>query len=253
MKKLTLSVLTMATLALTACGGSDGGSVTQSVAAQPATTTPTNTTTQPTPAVSIANATYTGQAVQLDDNRVSTQAIGTNDINKLMVNGQSYEVTTPNINAASFTNIKSGNYHNIASGSHLSYAKYGYYDDERTDQEYFYYQGQKTPMSSMPTVGLVIYEGLAVHECDNCDDPVTGTSNFRVNFGEKTLTGNITTQRGQVDLSANITNNEFSGINSQGTTTTGAFFGTSASELSGVYTNPSQDYAGAFGAKRTTW
>lgn len=249
MKKFTLSMLALATLALTACGGGDDNdapiaNTSAVVTPSPATNTNTNTNT------ATANATITGQAIELDDHRVRTSGIASSNINQLVVDGRSYEVGYAGINSHTFTNIKSNAYHNLSSGTHLSYAKYGFYDDEATDKEYLYYQGQMTPVSAVPTSGIATYNGYAVHDCDNCDDPVTGISRFTVDFGAKTLAGVVTAQNNNIALNANITGNTFVGTNASGVTTNGAFFGAKAEELAGTYVNTAQEFAGAFGAKK---
>lgn len=250
MKKSTLSVLALVTLALTACGGSgnDTPIATNSTIVVPSPTTNTSTNT----ATTTANAAITGQAIELDDRRVRTSALASSNINQLVVDGRTYEVGYTGINSHTFTNIKSNTYHNLSSGTHLSYAKYGFYEDEATDREYLYYQGQMTPISAVPTSGVATYVGGAVHDCDDCrhDDPVTGTSRFEVNFGAKTLTGQITSSHVNIPLSANITGNTFAGTTANGTTTNGAFFGANAEELAGTYVNTAQEFAGSFGAKK---
>lgn len=250
MKKSTLSVLALVTLALTACGGSSNDAPIASsptvVVPSPTTNTPANTAT------TTANATITGQAIELDDRRVRTSALASNNINQLVVGGRTYDVGYAGISSGGFTNIKTRAYHNISSGTHLSYAKYGFYEDEATDREYLYYQGQMTPISAMPASGVATYVGGAVHDCDDChhDDPVTGTSRFEVNFGAKTLTGHVTSGHINIPLSANITGNTFAGTTANGTTTNGAFFGANAEELAGTYVNTAQEFAGSFGAKK---
>lgn len=252
MKKLTLSLLTMATLTLTACGGGDDSPVASqpTPSVSPSANPSANPNTQ-TPAVA-SNATYTGQVIKIDDNdRIATSNIGTNDINQLVVGNKSYTVGYAGINAGSFTNLKTAAYHNVASGSHMSYAKYGYYDDEQADSDYLYYQGQKTPVSAIPTTGSAVYTGRSLYVCDDCnEDVVIGTSSFNVNFANKTLTGAINNTIANITLNANIAGNGFVGTTNDGTTTTGAFFGSNAQELSGVYHNNVREFAGAFGAKR---
>lgn len=243
MKQLTLSVLVLATLALTACGGGDSSVATQPVtAATPNTPANTATTT--------ANATITGQAIELDDHRVRTSGVASNNINQLVVDGRTYEVGYAGISSGAFTNIKTRAYHSLSSGTHMSYAKYGFYEDEATDKEYLYYQGQMTPVSAVPTAGIATYSGYAVHDCDNCDDPVTGISRFTVDFGAKTVAGVVTAQNNNIALNANITGNTFAGTNASGITTNGAFFGAKVEELAGTYVNTAQEFAGAFGAKK---
>lgn len=251
MKALTLTALTVATLALTACGG--GGNDSPVVGSTPVTTTtPAPTTSTPAP-VDLSQYSLHGQAVAVDDKRATTHNVGTNDISTLNVAGKSYTLTLPNVNlsVAGFLDNKQADFHLVASGNHMSYAKYGYYEDDTTDQEYYFYQGQKTDASKIPTTGTATYTGRSVYDCDDCNDKIiTGTSAFNVDFGNKTLTGKVENEKATVNLNATIVGNSFAGTSSDGTATSGAFFGANADELAGTYVNTAREFGGSFGAKK---
>lgn len=259
MKKFSLSLLALATLGLTACGGSDDATPvavnTPTANTATSTNTSTNTTTRPTTSgaatsISVADSIH-GQAISADDDSAFSQNVSSTNINQLIVGGQTYAVSFPNISAGAFSDMNTSSYHSVASGTHMSYAKYGFYEDKATDREYYYYQGQKTPAANVPTTGTATYTGQSVYDCDGCNDQIiTGTSTFNVDFAAKTLTGTVSNNRANVALTANISGNNFTGTAADGTVTNGAFFGTNAEELAGVYKNAARDFGGAFGAKK---
>lgn len=249
MKKLTLSALAIATLTLTACGGSA-----DDMPIVGGTPVPTKTKTPITPVpVDLSQFSMSGQALAIDDDVATTHTVGTNNINTLNVAGKSYTLTLPNVNlnVSNFLNNKQATSHLVASGSHMSYAKYGYYEDDATDQEYYFYQGQKTDASKIPTTGTATYTGQSVYDCDDCNDQIiTGTSTFNVDFGNKALTGKVQNEKATVNLNATINGNSFVGTSADGTATSGAFFGTDAEELAGTYVNTAREFGGSFGAKK---
>ncbi|WP_066803895.1 Slam-dependent surface lipoprotein [Moraxella oblonga] len=252
MKKSTISLalVTSMALALTACGGggSSGGS----------TTSPSTPVVKPNPTNSNTNPqtntqTISGKAIAipLDDNSndVFYKNINGNNINTLNVDGKTFTIGTSGINANSFTTINSATQWSVISGTHLQHAKYGYYNNKK-DNEYLFYQGEKTPVANLPK-GVVNYTGRSIYLCETCnEDIIQGTSKFTADFGKKTLTGSISNAKASnIALNATISGNTFAGKNN-GTQVDGAFFGNNAQELSGYFINEDKAFAGAFGASK---
>lgn len=239
MKKFALCTLALSSaLTLTACGGSDDNDSPSVIA----TGKPSTPIVQPN---YNANAKITGE-VLVDDDYVTS--VSSNNINQLTVNGRTFNLDQSNAVSGGFTNI---NNRLIVSGTHMKYAKYGMMDDWQGDNDYLFYQGEKTPVANTPTTGVAHYVGRSIYTCDNCNDRViTGESILAVDFSNKTLTGSINNSYTSVPLSATISGNTFSGVNNAGTGTRGAFFGDNAQEISGVYQNDHRDFEGAFGATK---
>ena len=77
-------------------------------------------------------------------------------------------------------------------------------------------------------------------------------------FGEKTLTGSITKNaNGQIDfnpinIAADINGNSFSTKSDAAVRSTGSFYGDNARELGGIFQDSTQTLSGSFGAVRTS-
>lgn len=255
MKKLLFSTLSiLLTSALTACGGSTSS---DSLGANPNPVTPTINPTKPN------SVNIVGKAIITDDtyaNRIDRHdivSVNGNDINKLNIGGKIFNLVPSNVSTSNFTTLKTNDYTSVVSGTHLSHAKYGFYEDSITKNEYYFYQGSLTPVSNMPTTGIIKYNGYALHGCDRCSyENNMWTSNFDVDFNKKSLTGVIKNTYGDhiVPLQANISGNVFSGtVSGTSIKVDGAFFGDNAQELSGTYTNGTgtQRTIGVFGARKT--
>ena len=102
----------------------------------------------------------------------------------------------------------------------------------------------------MPTTGSAQYNGLSVHLPRN-GSPINGTSQFRVDFANKTVTGTVTPDgHAAIGLNAAINGNTFSGTSANGSVnTSGGFYGSQAAEMAGVYSESGQ-FSGAFGATK---
>lgn len=255
MKKIlyfTLCILSAS--ALVACGGSASS---DSSGANYNPVTPTINPPKPN------SINITGKAIVTDDtylNRIDRHdvvSVNSSNIDKLNIGGTIINLVPYNTSASNFTTLKTNDYTSVVSGTHLSHAKYGFYEDSVTKNEYYFYQGSLTPISNMPTIGIVKYNGYALHGCDRCSyENNIWTSSFDVDFGKKSLTGVIKNTYGDhmVSLQANISGNTFSGTDSRtAIKVDGAFFGDNAQELSGTYTNGTgtQRTIGIFGAKNT--
>lgn len=255
MKKLLCSTLSIfLASALVACGGSASSG---SLGANYNPATPTINPPKPN-SVNIA-----GKVIVTDDtylngiNRHDIVSVNSNNIDQLNIGGKIINLVPSNVSASNFTTLKTNDYTSIVSGTHLSHAKYGFYEDGITKNEYYFYQGSLTPISNMPTTGVVKYNGYALHGCDRCSyENNIWTSSFDVDFSKKSLTGVIKNTYGDhmLSLQANISGNVFSGTDSNtAIKVDGAFFGDNAQELSGTYTNGAgtQRTIGVFGAKNT--
>ncbi len=131
-------------------------------------------------------------------------------------------------------------------GNQLQYAKFGeVYDAD--EKRFRFAQGSATPESSVPTTGTVNYSGYATHGYGSeryAEKPTKGTSEFTVNFGEKTVVGAIKPVTAgdfeQIDLKAVVSGNKFEGFNtttgtSQGAVVNGTFYGPNAEEVAGTF------------------
>lgn len=103
-------------------------------------------------------------------------------------------------------------YESLISGNHLSYARYGAFWDKKARIDYMFYQGHAS--ASIPTAGIVNYEGYAVYGNEESDGWHAGHSKFTVDFGgAKSVKGTINGANipRQIDLNATIHGNTFSG------------------------------------------
>ena len=174
-------------------------------------------------------------------------------LTKLVVNGRTLDLA--NIRQGQITTFVSAQ--NDYFGGEIgatAYSRFGMVYDDKNDaeQDYVFYQGIKTAKDNMPTTGQMKYSGLALYDCGGCRNK-RSTSEFNVDFGAKTIKGEITgspdIKGGKVILEAKINGSDFAGTTDKGVQTNGAFFGDNAQEMSGVYKGA--DFIGAFGATKT--
>ncbi|WP_066805792.1 Slam-dependent surface lipoprotein, partial [Moraxella oblonga] len=194
------------------------------------------------------NPQISGEVSIIDDKVIS---INGDNIKKINVNGKTFDLSSPN-SSTNFSKTSVDGIETHASGTHIKYAKYGFIIDGYDAVDYLFYQGEKTPIANIPNSGTANYIGQSLYICGDCDDEaIQGTSKFSVDFGKKTLSGSISnTQASDIALNATIFGNTFTGTNDAGTKTHGAFFGDKAQEVSGIFNNDKQDFAGAFGASK---
>lgn len=280
---LSLAIAISSALALTACGGggSSGGSTAQpsTPVVKPNPTNPTNqagtgnngSTAGNNTATPNNNSSNTGNTKPNTNNPAKVQITGeslvvntkadtdgkfvntnTDNINTLNVDGKTFNIGSPNIVSGTFTNTNDAKFNTTISGTHMKYAKYGFVRDKNAQMEYYFYQGEKTPTANVPTTGTATYKGQSIYACETCNSQmVQGTSEFKVDFGKKTLSGSISNSKASnIALNATISGNSFNGKNSAGTETRGAFFGDKAQEISGTYANNEKAFGGAFGATK---
>lgn len=157
-------------------------------------------------------------------------------------------------------------------GNQLQYAKFGELYDE-FEKRYQFAQGELTPNEKIPTEFKdVVYKGYATYNGSLKEPdvkPKTAKSEFRVNFGERTVIGQIQPEKvgdfDNVTLKAVLKKdepNQFEGINGDSEnrmTVQGGFYGPNAEEMAGLYYSSPQggiDYeqmdpekpSGTFGA-----
>ncbi|MFB2538907.1 MULTISPECIES: transferrin-binding protein-like solute binding protein [unclassified Acinetobacter] len=244
MKTLAISALTLATALLTACGGGSS------------TTSSTTTVTQPPlapPSTAPANTSIQGRSVTVDATSFAPTSSGTtaatSNINTVVLNGKSIDIIPTGFTIGSRLDLNAGNM-NRQVINNLSNARWGFVrEGDRSQPSYFVAQGNVTPVSQIPGSGTVTYTGSALHQAKGAA-LADGDATLSVNFGNKTLTGNISAGTSTVALNANITGNSFAGTSSAGTTTNGYFYGSNAAEAAGTYINSGAGYSGAFGVKK---
>lgn len=168
------------------------------------------------------------------------------------MDGKTFTIGSPNIIVGRFSDINSADLHTVISGTHLSHTKHGYVFDKKAKKEYYFYQGEKTPVENTPKQGIINYQGSSVYACDTCNgEIIKGSSKFSADFANKKLTGNISNDKATHQLSADIKGNTFANHGTQGgVKVDGAFFGNHAEELGGVYLDTNGKFAGTFGAKK---
>ena len=165
---------------------------------------------------------------------------------------------------------------------HLNYARYGWVyfyppDDDRdyVGREYFFAHVQPTELAgkdAMPVEGKAVYRGYALVSYGSSPTsfaPSRYDARFNVDFGAKTLSGNLkadkTDYMSSVEFKAKINGNTFSGDTAYpdksnnynvGVYTEGGFYGPQAQELSGVFSGRAAGiwdfptFKGSFGASK---
>ena len=129
---------------------------------------------------------------------------------------------------------------------------------EPSQDDIFFYNGY--PTTSMPSSGVVTYRGDSIISADTDklpdEDYLKGSSSFSADFGNKKLTGTLSTHnKDVVNIDANISGNGFSGtaksalLNSQGKAE-GKFYGENAKELGGLAKANDNSWGAAFAAKK---
>ena len=132
--------------------------------------------------------------------------------------------------------------------------------DSKDIPTYMFYNGNPTqvmPTRSATYSGNAIFMGDFDGRDDNKKGYPKGTSEFTVNFGEKKLSGSLTTEDKKViDINSDIINNSFVGSATSNHFKAGAkvevqgkFFGENAKELGGIAESHDNHFGAAFGAK----
>ena len=196
--------------------------------------------------------TGTGAAIVMDGADENAQikriALDSTDKTKVTVDGVIFELS--NIqngwrsNAAKYTDV-------VAATSIDS--------KDGVGKDITFYTG--TPTLAMPPSGVAIYRGEAalLSDRDDIDDDISkGTSYFSVNFGDKTLTGNLTFSvlTAPINLEATISNNVFNGTATSTDSSIsagkveGKFYGIAAKELGGMATANDNSWNSTFVAEK---
>lgn len=142
----------------------------------------------------------------------------------------------------------------------LSHSSFGVYLEQDDDDNEFYFisVGKLTDEKKMPVSGAVKYLGNAFYRSDTMKDFLNGNSTFIVDFGNKTVNGEIKVANQTIKLlEAKIIDNSFyarqigkGSVNKE--RIRGSFFGEGAAELGGVWEKEGQyKYeAATFGAAK---
>lgn len=274
--KFTLTAL--AAFAISACGSSGGGDgdngaapaneQAQNQAQQPATPA------QPTAPVQPAQpeTSNTTQASQTDASKIDSNTVGfsipksagnlnklsfttpVSDVNIVNVEGKTIQVVPTGISGRTVSLKEAGQYTRYVGGRNQN-IRWGLVNDKDLQNRYLLAYGVN-PTTNMPTSGSATYVGdgfQAYSTQGNSIDALTPTNaSLQVNFADKSLTGTITPEDNSknIELSAKIDGNKFSGTSSSGTQTEGGFYGNDAQELTGSYFNKKEAFVGVYGATK---
>lgn len=256
--KLLIASVIGSALLLSACGGGGSSGTSTPTQATPTITNGGNTNTGNTNTgntnngMSAAKTGLNGNMISFASGKAgnNTATGNTGGINKVIINGKTVDFIPQGFNTGTI-NMVSGNMTRVGSGNSLTHSRYGYLV-ENAGTPHLFSQGNVTANAQMPNSGTATYTGNAVHITVSQDGKnirsTTPTANFNVDFGAKTLTGQINTAQ-RVELSGTIRSNTFSGTKN-GVTTNGYFFGDRAAELGGTYKNADGTVSGAYGAKK---
>ena len=255
----------LAALVLSACGSSGGGS--NNNEATPANNQTQQNQSNPSAANNSAQpnqqaSSGTGAALVASDStslsirRVELKGYNTTSIN---VDGTNVAIGFPGISAGDWLNAK-------ANGRDLKVCC-GIYSDMRfglTDSlddngnAYVFYNGN--PTRNMPTSGSASYSGQSIISANvpalDKEGFYTGTSQFNVDFGNKTLNGYLGINNIQpVNINASISGNSFNGTATSASLPSagrveGKFYGDQAKQLAGLAQANDNNWGAVFGAQK---
>lgn len=248
MKKLSLSLVTMTTLVLTACGGGGGNDapVINSTPTAPVTTPSTPTLAKPsTENPATIGIVGTKMSVSYGTADPATPTNVTSKINTVVINGEQIDFlpagfTVNQLNMQN-TNFNGTTIWRVGGSSRLAYTRYGYVKEGLTGEAHLFAQGELS--TSTPTTGTATYKGNGAYL--NNGQISLAEAEFNVDYGQKTLSGKV----GNTALAATISGNGFAGTKDS-VSTTGHFYGAGAVELGGTYRNANGTIAGAYAAKK---
>ncbi|MBO7380944.1 MAG: hypothetical protein J6U05_04640, partial [Neisseriaceae bacterium] len=101
------------------------------------------------------------------------------------------EILPPNVSGSIVETYEGSTGIRRTVGGNLSYARYGIISYDKEKKDYVFFQG--IPSVSIPKSGTATYKGYAVAIRPSDREISKGTSSFRVDFTNKTLTGEIKT------------------------------------------------------------
>ncbi|MBQ9682248.1 MAG: transferrin-binding protein-like solute binding protein [Neisseriaceae bacterium] len=243
MKRTFALVATLSLLTLTACGGGSDSPV--------AVNQPTNSGNPVVNPNQQLDYDYVVFKNGTNTNADHDDGYPQNRLNIMNLDGRNIEILPPNVSGSIVETYEGSTGIRRTVGGNLSYARYGVISYEKEKKDYSFYQG--IPSASIPKTGTATYKGGAV-AFRPADRAVSkGTSSFNVDFAQKTVVGEIDTEKfGKVSLNGGIKEDwgGFGGGNFQG-----AFYGDNAAEMAGEFTrhdtsNPKNDIYGTFGAKK---
>ena len=282
---LKFSLTTLAALTLAACGSSGGGDAGSSSQAptkdkQSAQTTqsskkqsqPVKKQKNSSNSASTSLNNKTGGSIVIDsDNKgkvtAKTVALTSANLYKINVDGKDIPIGFgPGISARGWTQataktingMKLNGKLEVCCGSY-SNVRFGAIESQDPSQDdILFYNGY--PTTSMPSSGVASYRGDSIISADTDklpdEDYLKGSSSFTADFGNKKLTGTLSTHnKDVVKIDANISGNGFSGtakselLNSQGKAE-GKFYGENAKELGGSAKANDNSWGAAFAAKK---
>jgi len=274
---LKFSLTALAALTLAACGSSGGGDAGSSSQA-PTKDKPATQANQPTKKQNNSNTPMlpssnnkTGGVIVVDDEggRVVTKNIALTSPNlyKINVDGKDIPIGFgPGISSGDWTVSKAQTINGMKLNGKLevccgsySNVRFGAIESQDPSQDdIFFYNGY--PTTSMPSSGVASYRGDSIISADTDklpdEDYLKGSSSFTADFGNKKLTGTLSTHnKDVVKIDANISGNGFSGtakselLNSQGKAE-GKFYGENAKELGGSAKANDNSWVASFAAKK---
>ena len=247
----------LAALVLSACGSSGGGS--NNNEATPANNQTQQNQSNPSAANNSAQpnqqaSSGTGAALVASDStslsirRVELKGYNTTSIN---VDGTNVAIGFPGISAGDWLNAK-------ANGRDLKVC-FGLTDSlDDNGNAYVFYNGN--PTRNMPTSGSASYSGQSIISANvsalEHEGFYTGTSQFNVDFGNKTLNGSLGINNIQpVNINASISGNSFNGTATSSSLPSagrveGKFYGDQAKQLAGLAQANDNNWGAAFGAQK---
>ena len=257
----------LAALVLSACGSSGGGSGSNNNEATPANNQTQQNQSNPSPANNAAQpnqqvSSGTGAAlVASDSNSLSVRRAEINGYNTTSINvdGTNVAIGFPGISAGDWLNAKAnGRDLKVCCGMY-SDMRFGLTDSlDDNGSAYVFYNGN--PTRNMPTSGSASYSGQSIISANvpalDKEGFYTGTSQFNVDFGNKTLNGSLGINNIQpVNINASISGNSFSGSASSSSLPSaarveGKFYGDQAKQLAGLAQAHDNNWGAAFGAQK---
>ena len=275
---LKFGLTALAALTLAACGSSGSGDAGSSSQA-PTKDKQAAQTTQSAKkqknlggSASTSSNNKTGGAIVIDsDNKgnvtAKTVALTSANLYKINVDGKDIPIGFgPGISSGGWSVSKAQTINGMKLNGKLeaccgsySNVRFGAIESQDPSQDdMFFYNGY--PTTSMPSSGVVTYRGDSIISADTDklpdEDYLKGSSSFSADFGNKKLTGTLSTHnKDVVKIDANISGNGFSGtakselLNSQGKAE-GKFYGENAKELGGSAKANDNSWGAAFAAKK---
>lgn len=286
MKFKLCALLSVATLALTACNSSDDNAVAVNQPTKPTTTNSDTPFELKEQIIYWKNAEqggyYSGEVV-IDDSPKKQVGQDSNNNTALMyinIDGKIVSLdpshTYTNANGTWLDGVTGDmEAETVTLGANTAYARYGFIRMKYSGDLALFYQGNPTSLDDMKKLEKqaddVTYKGQAFaikqgsYDISRTPAWLTGTSQFTVNFKDKTLKGRVNQWHDYVQFATDGTNKEvssikpvsveaeirgntFAGTANKTGTVEGKFYGANAAELAGSFNDKSQKLRGVFGA-----